>query len=1095
MLKNILTDTTRGAYFDPNAPNGTFYYDADSEAISSTQQLRVDWSRFENHTFFSSAAANVNVAFDRIVNGYPYDGTRAQIDAFLAGLTGFERWVLSQIPTWTGQLSLSSSYAIVYDRQGNLFDGNATSVDTGASRLSPLSGSLSVELLLSPQLASPIQIVAQHAGATAGWTAYVGPSALPQSCSFGFSVTTPAASISTECTLELGTFSHVCAVYDASDALARLRTYVDGALASESSGTLRGSLDAQGAPLTIGSGSSFYDGTTSIVPLRTLTGSIDELRIWHAALSPASITGSMLSPIVAQPGLVAYYRFNEPPPPLVSGSAQSGADALVLDSSGGALHGTIVAFTSSCRVSSSFDNNPLVGERSSTAPILFPEYPPTVIIRSAMLASASAYDAVNPNNILRLVPRHILEEARILDGANDLGPLHTGNADGGIPGSTVLGSTQLTVSLLYTMARFFDELKVSVDTFSAIRDAFYDDTDTVPDAFLGDALASTGIRNIPQLFSDATLAQYVIGDNLAHEALSPARMVRNTLLRRFLSVVPDIVTSKGTLHGVQSMLRALGIDPDASIRLRERGNIGAASLRNVTESGTAVRGLLSLGRGVTLSSLPLSGSRVELGWPEPRGTMVNLNDEPPFGVSDEPADGLWTSGSWAFGASFCWPSGSLLLTQSLMRLTTTGSSGRCASVNLLLTRVANSNDCDITLYARPGFLSGSALTTLTLRDIDVLDGRIWRCGVSYTREDAATNSAMSGSYELMVGNADGALYTTASFCPVTSAMNAYTTINAAYNVSGSSVELGGITSLQTFTGMLNDPSVPSNARLTITDSNVGQLQFWSTAIDVHEFAAHAGSMTSYGSRDPTVRADGAHRTSTGSFGKIRMDVASRLTPAERLADQFGALVLADATPFLRDVNVTSAIPLSDAGTATVANYRRISTAYDEASTSDNVRISSFLTGTQPPRVISPPDTRFSVELSLVDALNRAMLDSLSNTDPIAHAIGTSEAMFAPDYPELERLSDAFYVRLVSKLDFRTYGTTYRWLESVVSTIVQQLVPMRAIYNGASFVVEPHAFERGKVEYRNVERYLSVLSPDAQRDTLLLQQIVGTIGRS
>mgnify|MGYP003525441417 FL=1 len=1088
-------DVTRGSYFDPNAPSSTFYYDADSEAVSSGQQLRVDWSRFENHTFFSSAAANVNVAFDRIVNGYPYDGTREQVDTFLAGLTGFERWVLSQVPTWTGHLSLSSSYVTVNDRQGGLFSGNAAIANTGASRLSPLSASLSVEMLLLPGLASPIQIIAQHAGETAGWTAYVGPHTAPQSCSFGFAVTTPAASISTTCPVDLGSFSHVCAVYDAADTLVRLRTYVNGALTSESSGTLRGMLDAQGAPLYIGSGSSFYDGTSTIVPSRTLSGSIDELRIWHAALSPSAITGSMLAPITALPGLVAYYRFNEPPPPLVSGSALSSADALVLDSSGGALHGSINAFVASCRVSSSLDGNPLVGERSDTAPVLFPEYPLTVTLRSRMLASASAYDAANPNNVLRLVPKHFLEEARTFDGANDVGPLHTGNTGNGVPGGDVLGSTQLTVSLLYTMARFFDEIKLSIDALSTVHNAFYDDVDTVPDAFLGDALSATGIQNVPQLFSDATLAQYVVGNGLASEALMPARHVRNVLLRRFLSIVPDIVTSKGTLHSVQSMLRALGVDPDASIRLRERGNTGVGALRSVTESGTSVRGLLSLGLGITLSSLALSGSRVELGWPPPRGMMVNAANEPPFGISNDPADGLWTSGSWSLGASFCWPSGSLLLTQSLMRLVSTGSSGKCASVNVLLARAPASTDCDVILYARPGFSSGSAITMLSLHNVNVLDGRIWRCGVSYKREDEATSNATSGSYELMLGNADGELLVTASFCPVTNVSSSYTTLDPAYNVSGSSVELGGSLSLQTFSGMLNDPSVEQRARITVADGNVGQLQFWSTAISDREFTAHAGSMTSYGSTDPTIRADGAARTSTGSFGRIRMDVASRLIPSERIADRFGVLELVDATPFQRNVTAINAIPLRDVGAATVANYRRISTSYDEASTSDNVRIDSFLTGTQPSHVTAPPDTRFSIELSLVDALSRAMLDSLASTDPIANAIGTSEALFSPDYPELERLSDAFYVRLVSKLDFRAYSATYRWLESIVSTIVQQLMPIRAIYNGASFVVEPHAFERGKVEYRNVGKYLDVLPPNAQRDTLLLQQIVGTIGRA
>ena len=40
----------------------------DKPYLVSTQQLRVDWSKFENHTFFHSAVANVNESFDRIVN-------------------------------------------------------------------------------------------------------------------------------------------------------------------------------------------------------------------------------------------------------------------------------------------------------------------------------------------------------------------------------------------------------------------------------------------------------------------------------------------------------------------------------------------------------------------------------------------------------------------------------------------------------------------------------------------------------------------------------------------------------------------------------------------------------------------------------------------------------------------------------------------------------------------------------------------------------------------------------------------------------------------------------------------------------------------
>ena len=68
----------------------SFMYDITSAALKSTQQLKVDWSKFENHTFFSSAESKINFTFDQIINGYPFDGTRQEVEAFLEKLTGFE---------------------------------------------------------------------------------------------------------------------------------------------------------------------------------------------------------------------------------------------------------------------------------------------------------------------------------------------------------------------------------------------------------------------------------------------------------------------------------------------------------------------------------------------------------------------------------------------------------------------------------------------------------------------------------------------------------------------------------------------------------------------------------------------------------------------------------------------------------------------------------------------------------------------------------------------------------------------------------------------------------------------------------------------
>ncbi|HAI43247.1 MAG TPA: hypothetical protein DCM40_36675, partial [Maribacter sp.] len=57
----------------------SFRYDGPLSGIRSTQQIPVDYSRFENHTFFNSAQAKTNVAFDKIINHFPFDGTRKDL--------------------------------------------------------------------------------------------------------------------------------------------------------------------------------------------------------------------------------------------------------------------------------------------------------------------------------------------------------------------------------------------------------------------------------------------------------------------------------------------------------------------------------------------------------------------------------------------------------------------------------------------------------------------------------------------------------------------------------------------------------------------------------------------------------------------------------------------------------------------------------------------------------------------------------------------------------------------------------------------------------------------------------------------------------
>ena len=103
-------ETSFGSISDSNMEStSSFRYDSYGKGIKSTQQIPINWAKFENHTFFNSAEAKINVAFDRIINHFPFDGKKKEIEAFMDSLTGFEKWVFDRFPKNTGFLMFSGS--------------------------------------------------------------------------------------------------------------------------------------------------------------------------------------------------------------------------------------------------------------------------------------------------------------------------------------------------------------------------------------------------------------------------------------------------------------------------------------------------------------------------------------------------------------------------------------------------------------------------------------------------------------------------------------------------------------------------------------------------------------------------------------------------------------------------------------------------------------------------------------------------------------------------------------------------------------------------------------------------------------------------
>jgi len=1132
----------------------SFAYEPQSFPMKSSQQLNVDWEKFENHTFFMSAEAKVNLAFDAIINGFPFDGTRQETEAFFEKLPGFEKWVFDNFPSYRGELHFSGTqvgedtngtlgtFIQVQNKTGVLFPELAKE-SSAAQVLNPTgSNSLTLEMqLFLPAQANDIQVVCQmQSGSTQGFTFYLA-STVSTTTATGWFVTVNSGSyMSVPVQLTKGQFNHVALTLNRDQGVPYLESFFNGEHVADSSTSVDiGDMDIDAASLIIGSGSTIQMGSSTVVPRQTLSGSIDEFRVFHSSRTTKQLATYAKRPLYATTELVLYYRFNEPAPPIVEDST-SNINSIVLDSSGNSLHSLISNFTGSLRINAAENPlNPMTYERSETAPVLFPSYPDTIAFNLELLASASAYDQENPNLITRLIPQHYLLEGAQKDGFEELeGLANQPYAGDGIPGQGQMGNVQILVSLLYIWARFFDDVKLFIDSFSTLRTVDYDTNDTVPDNFLLDLVKSYGFH-LPPLFNDSTLEQYVRGENVDLRDITineqSLRAVQSSLLRRVLINLPDVLKSKGTQHSIKSFLRAVGIDPGNNVRIREFGGPTTQQLSFSRESKIEPGTMVQFTTGSKVVSPFLTASRYEPGFPNIVGTFVQADRFPPQGISNNRSDGLLTSGSWTWEGivKYTPVDTSMMLnaTQSFVRLCTTGSlpGNATGSSGIVANLIAVSssmttlgNGPKLGLYIRPGDSATAPMLHLELSPPmpGIFGFDRWNVSFGCQRGDDGLNSPVSSSYFLRLAyQNDGRIefmQTTASyFEEAVTGNHVLRKQNAVTNASGSFLSFGTGQIISSGTGVnyphLNDISVaPAEARVTDFNGRMSNVRFWSQALTETEWKEHVRNYNSVGVEDPLVNWNYVS-TRTGSFGKLRMNAMTRQDTREAVSTASlgvatGSIVFIDFSE--NGFHLTgSNFPIEqDVVVGEIFDLSYLSPYFDEASNDEKIRIRSYqnqdLIDATPWAQTAPvyelvkseqptDDVRFAIEFSLIDALNRDIVTMFSTMDAMDNALGAPELVFSPDYPDLDRLRLIYFNRIKEKLNFQAFFEFYRWFDNSIGTFIQQLVPRKTRFKGTNFTVESHMLERAKQEYLYSEIYVGESNRTNLNSVLLLQQIAGS----
>jgi len=1134
--KSLVNKTSKDLSNMSVVSSNYFLYDSPETGISNTQQLPIDFSKFENHTFFNSAQANVNVAFDNIINKFPFDGTRLEYENYLNGLTGFENYVLSQFPRNMGYLIFSGSsgpeadegnYVKVFDFKGSQFT-DFSKDKTGKSILNPEEKSFSLECVLNlPSLSNENQVIFQKiSGSNMGFTLAVSQSSSTSSANLLFAMSSGSVRLFTSASVSKNTFNHIVASYDRNTSQNNLKLYINENLVSSSSSQAAlNRIEFDSSTFLIGSGTTHelvgMSGDTNFIPSETYSGSLDEVRFFHSLRTELDQKKFANRNVFPTSDLKLYFKFNEP-------SASFGNNTLVLDSSGNSLHSAISNYTTAMRETGSLGIS-LTQENSALNPVLFPKFENVQNLNTDLLSSASNYDEINPNLITKLVPPHYFDEGFGAFGFRNFDqPLNEHYSGSNLPGSGRLGSSQIFSAILYVWAKHFDQIKVVTDHMSQVTHVGYDDDSSAADQFLPFVSRYFGF-DLPPIFTNATPDQFYHNQDLNVDySNNPASLmkIRNDILRRILTNIGETIRSKGTVHGVKTILRSFGLDPDLYVRIKEFGGPKSFSLSDLRYDRAIISSDLSFSGSFTsagstnaqgiYSNLPrlqggyLTGSRIEVGTPEAAGTFVekgSSHESKGFGlhgISNSANDGLFTSGSWTYEATYRFPdrlksnlssSFAYPVTQSLARLHVTGSSpfapyeGVVANM-LLMSGSEENQDGHVKLWVRNNTAGPSIATLPSLKlvipFVSVSNGETW--SFSFGRERAET-PVVSSSYFLRCAKQSNGrieqIFSTSSFyledANANFANNVFQNKSTSLNASGSYVVIGPqvIGTHKDF--FLNNSNEDDQARATDFAGSVSNIKFWSKALKEDEWKEHVRNPGSLGVQDPDLNFNFVTQES-GSFERLRMNLTcdQPITASEST----GEIKIFDFSQNQISGSVTGFEPNADVFENKKRFISTVSPNFDENLNTVKVRPRSFSNNKNieeynalPAPVFEIPrdeepqdDPRFSLDFSIADALNEDISKMFSNLDAIDDALGNANLEFEEDYPDLETLRDVYFNRLTKKINIKEFFEFYKWFDTSIGVLIEQTMPKKANFLGVNFVIEPHALERGKLRRHNGNYY-------------------------
>jgi hypothetical protein len=1111
---NILENSDFKKFLDLYLNNETEFYERIDgyDGFISTQQLEsVNYDNFSEHVFFDSAVEKTNYSFDKAINDFPYDSSKYKLSQYLKKLDGFTRYILKEKVVKSKNYLKFDGNTIVetVDRRGSLLDDYRGKKIN--NNFNPLRSTIGFDFWIYPDsslIDESVCVFKKFAGDHGFLITLECSQTEAKIC---FIIVENSNYFKLTHNIDKEEFSHIyfevknnTISVTESDKVFSL--FINGKEINKQSKNLKTkgnlnilslnieNLDFLSSSAFIGASDektiSFVNNDMAdYVFNRGFVGLIDEFRFYTGrAREYEEIIKEKDENTQASESLILYYKFNEP-------SGLYSNNHIVLDYSGSKLHGEIkniieqngdftildfVNFNKNNNMSSPIVDTPLKYESLELNPILFSSFSQTN--KDQILEKAAEYDLVNPNSFWKLFPKNIFLEGSDYDNINDVYISKKIVSPRGVIG-TEKSINQELIKLISIWARFFDQIKMYIDSFTELLNFNYDTINNgkkIDGMILPLALNHAGfkfreIQTLPVL-------EKLENKNLTHQdvmSVLSIRQIQNILWKRFLLNSKDYLMTKGTKKSINSVFNSFGLEASKYISIKEINGQNTFNIRNqFVENFKRIKLLDFNKHSKIFENVNFDANNVT--------NRVFLSTET-FDKNKLDLENDWTIETYfRFDKS---KSEIFSNSQSLLRIDRKFDDNADFDnpyINLVFTR--NNKKIEKGTLKLLIKINDNDLLENTINDFNAFNG----CLYYICLRKKLNNKTQKYEYNLFVSPAGSLSYVSSNDLQIVTSQNHSFSddlnINNIYRI---------------FIGEYkyqNEILAPQNSDLYVTEfqGKIAKLRAYDKYCE--------DDLLRIKSKDIDFVGEDTKKISLDKL-KLNMDMSDKFLDEIDLTGSSNKLSLYNYSNLSKNLQSISLIQDADKIhlslnipddllTSNIISSKKIvaveeicllsqNPEIDTLQETNKVNINSFenpntkkqyinnnlLHANQlNPEYLYHDDQRLYIDFSAVNFLNKDITKLISINDKFTNILSNSSFLYEEKYVDLEEMANIYFLgRLDLKnkkdINFQSLFQIYKYFDNILEDLLYDAIPSRTNYLGFNFVYESHILERNKYEYK------------------------------